>query len=339
MVVILDNRIGGISVRSMAVAKNLQKFGIQSLFVLPNESGNLTEHAREQGFWVMPITLKRPSIMHPWKNIFWVISFPISVFILISVIQREKIDIVHVNGLMNLQAPIAAIMTRRKVVWHLAGTQYPKILVGILMPFISRVGFVVTISGEVDKYYRGQQYCSQHRIVREPVNSKKFSVSRVPQESRRKFRHQLDMAPSDYIIGSIGNISPVKGYEYLLNAVPLVLERVQDVQFVIIGAIFDTQKEYEKKLRSLVNSLGLINNIKFLGYRDDISELLVSFDVFVLPSIAEGTPIAILEAMAMEIPVVATRVGGVLDLVIHGCFCQSKTRPVAREKRAHQGIN
>ena len=59
------------------------------------------------------------------------------------------------------------------------------------------------------------------------------------------------------------------------------------------------------------------DRVTFLGQRDDVPQLLAAFDIFVLPSLYEGTPIAILEAMAMEKPVIATRVGGVQDLVVH----------------------
>ena len=316
LMVILDNRIGGISIRAIDVAQKLQEDEISTLFIVPKEKGALAARLNELHLPVNQIILGRPSLKRIWANIYWFFSFPLSVIILMSLILREKIDIVHVNGLLSLQAPVAALLTGRRIVWHLASTIYPPFLVRLLMPFICRVSFVMTISESVDHYYVGKNTkCSKRLIVHEPVNIHRFSPDITTQE-RDQFRQNLGVGLDELVVGVVGNITPVKGYDYLFQAVPLVVKVKPEVHFVIVGAMFNTQLEYKKKLDLLANSLGIKEHIRFLGQRHDIRELLNAFDLFVLPSLHEGTPIAILEAMAMERAVVATRVGGVSDLVI-----------------------
>lgn len=318
MSVILDNRIGGISIRAMAVAERLRAFDIETLFILPIEPGNLEMRAVSRGFKVKQIIRGRPSLKRPWANVYWLLAFPFSVLALIYTILREKVDIVHVNGLLNLQAPIAAVVTRRKIVWHLAGTIYPQVLVRVLMPFIRRVAFVITISETVDRYFCGKQLVCRRKIVREPVDLSRFSTSCVSMQSRQNYREHLGVSTADLLVGTVGNINPAKGYVYLLRSIPMVLDHLPNTRFVVVGAEFETQSAYISMLHSLVKRLGIENQVTFLGQRNDIPELLASFDLFVLPSVNEGTPLAIMEAMAMEKPVVATNVGGVLDVVVQG---------------------
>lgn len=316
MMVILDNRIGGISIRAMAVADKLSKYGIDTFFALPNEPGNLSTRVQGLGLKVKQIALKRPSLRRPWVNIGWLISLPISIFLITRIISKEKIDIIHVNGLVSIQAPIAAMISRKKVVWHLANTMYPQILVKILMPLIQRISFIITISESVDEYYCNGKFIRNKRIVREPVDLNIFNPTKISSLEREAYRKHLGGSERTFLIGVIGNIVPVKGHEYLIKALPSILEE-KKIKLIIVGATFNTQETYNQKLRSLVNELGMEDRVTFLGQRDDVPHLLAAFDIFVLPSLYEGTPIAILEAMAMEKPVIATRVGGVQDLVVH----------------------
>ncbi|MCK4348225.1 MAG: glycosyltransferase family 4 protein, partial [Thermoplasmatales archaeon] len=92
-----------------------------------------------------------------------------------------------------------------------------------------------------------------------------------------------------------------------------------NVKFLIVGDISEPLKNYYyQKLKNLIGSLKMEQDVIFTGKRYDIPQLLSTFDIFVLPSIAEGTPIVILEAMAMEKTVVATDVGAVSEQILGG---------------------
>jgi len=115
------------------------------------------------------------------------------------------------------------------------------------------------------------------------------------------------------VIGVIANLIHYKGHRFLLQACPEVKAKCPDVRFLLIG-----DGLLRGELETMAEELGVREEVIFLGSRNDIPALLSIIDVFVLPSLEEGFSNAILEAMAAGKPVVATRVGGVPEAVIHG---------------------
>lgn len=112
------------------------------------------------------------------------------------------------------------------------------------------------------------------------------------------------------LIGAVARLEEVKGLEYLIQAAQGVLAEFPDAMFVIAG-----DGPRRAHLESLIHSLGLDANVRLAGRRDDMPGVYASLDLFVLPSLDEGMPMVILEAMASGRPVIATRVGGVGKLV------------------------
>lgn len=123
----------------------------------------------------------------------------------------------------------------------------------------------------------------------------------------------LPLDPQDEVIGTVARLWPEKGHAYLLSAATQVLRQRPRCRFVFVG---DGIEEHD--LRHRVARLGIADRVMFAGLRSDIPQVLAQFDLFVLPSLKEGLPIAILEAMAVGIPVVATAVGNVPTVVRHG---------------------
>ena len=116
------------------------------------------------------------------------------------------------------------------------------------------------------------------------------------------------------VIGTVGRLDPRKGHRYLLEASVDIIKRYPEASILIIGS-----GKMESSLKQVARSLGLKErNIRFLGIQNNTSNYLQSMDVFVLPSVEEGLGIAILEAMAAEVPVVATSVGGIPEIITHG---------------------
>lgn len=115
------------------------------------------------------------------------------------------------------------------------------------------------------------------------------------------------------VIGTVSRINPVKGHRYLIEAMPKILANFPDVRLKIVGAgpLLD-------KMRALATSLGLDKAVEFTGFVDDVHQARCSMDIFLLPSISEGFPLSIMEAMAAGLPVAASRVGGIPEIVRHG---------------------
>jgi len=115
------------------------------------------------------------------------------------------------------------------------------------------------------------------------------------------------------VVGTIGWLLPIKGPMYLLKAMAEVWQSHPDIQLVYVG-----KGDLERELKGEVYRTGVSDKVRFLGWRDDIPEILQILDIFVLPSLNEGMGRVLVEAMASGKPIVASKVGGIPDLVKHG---------------------
>ncbi|MEX0744690.1 MAG: glycosyltransferase family 4 protein [Phycisphaeraceae bacterium] len=113
----------------------------------------------------------------------------------------------------------------------------------------------------------------------------------------------------------VGRLARVKGLAVLLEAMRAIVQRCANVRLTLVG-----DGEERSILEQQVREMGLAAHVQFVGYRssDEVGELLRQTDVFVLPSFAEGVPVVLMEAMATGLPVVATRIAGVAELVTDG---------------------
>jgi glycosyltransferase involved in cell wall biosynthesis len=137
-------------------------------------------------------------------------------------------------------------------------------------------------------------------------------------EGRDEARRMLGVGEDEVLAGTVANLRPPKGYPDLLRAARAVAAKGLPVRFIAVG-----RGEAEAELRRLHGELRLGSRFRFLGYRDDAVHVLAGCDLFVLPSLYEGVPVAVLEALAMGLPVVSTPVGTVPDVIsdgVEGCL-------------------
>jgi glycosyltransferase involved in cell wall biosynthesis len=135
----------------------------------------------------------------------------------------------------------------------------------------------------------------------------------VIENNREAVRKHLGIAPDHYVVGSVGRLVPVKGYDFLQRAAKLVLDEIPNVSFILVG---DGPQRAE--LEDLSRDLGVDHNLIFTGHRSDAYDLINSMDVFVISSLHEGIPTVLLEAMLLSIPVVSTAVGGIPEVLVDG---------------------
>ena len=124
---------------------------------------------------------------------------------------------------------------------------------------------------------------------------------------------ELSLDDECRIIGNIARLSAQKGQKHLIEAAAIIVEQNKSVKFLFVG-----EGELEAELKALVEGKGLQNYFIFTGHRTDIPRLLSALEMLVMPSLFEGLSFAAMEASAMGIPVIATAVGGMQDLVING---------------------
>lgn len=251
-----------------------------------------------------------------------------SVIEIYRILKKEKVDILHVH------TPIAAALGR--IAAKLAGVKTVFYTIHgfyvdnpvfynvekILTRYFTYHAF--TVNQEDYDFAINNRFISDGKITNinsVGINTDKFNPAKFSQEDRLQIRSSLDIYESDITIGFIGRIVREKGILDLVKAFCDIAYKYHNLKLVIIGPsdLDERDKSTYDELRSTITRKKLENKVVFAGYREDIPELLSTIDIFVLPSNREGMPVSLLEAMAMEIPVIATNIRGCKEEVNDEC--------------------
>jgi len=130
-----------------------------------------------------------------------------------------------------------------------------------------------------------------------------------------QLRQELGIPPDAFVVGSVGRLMPIKGIEYLIRGFGLLMRdgEAQSNRLIIVG-----DGPLRISLDQLAQEQGVAAQTMFLGERRDVYDVMRAFDVFTLPSLHEGVPMVLLEAMAIGVPIVASGVGGIPEVVTDG---------------------
>jgi glycosyltransferase involved in cell wall biosynthesis len=322
--VVVDNHIGGIQNRILSVGKELKSQDVLPIILAPNSDGDFSKFSRDSGFKVYQASVESPKLFTSFrnviKNVLWILKFPLGVIETIRIIKREDVDIVHVNGLLALHAVFAARITKVPLIWHLIGTIYPRLLVKGIRPLFLWSKKIILVTNKTKEYYLGDNFTKDVvKVIFEPVDINRFQKSQKSRENKIYLRLKYNIPLNCCAVGFIGNVSPVKGLEYFLEVARHQKDRSDtQVYFVIAGKVPKNHTVYLDKLRSLVEKFDLKNDVIILEDFGDVREIYSFLDIFLMTSISEGTPLVILEAMAMEIPVIAPDVGGISEQISNG---------------------
>ena len=176
--------------------------------------------------------------------------------------------------------------------------------------FVDRM---VAVSEQTRRYCIETEKMNPEKIIPIPngVRLEKFSRSQWETAALQNFREALGIPLHAQVITTIARLHPQKGHQYLLEAAPDILNKNPDALFLWVG-----EGELRAKLEKTIQAMGLSNAFILSGVRKDISKILACSDLFVLPSLYEGMPNVLLEAMAASLPIIATEVGGSNELII-----------------------
>lgn len=156
----------------------------------------------------------------------------------------------------------------------------------------------------------GVLHGASSRVIPNGIDPERFKPDPM---MRLRLRARLGLAPDDPLVGFCGRLTRQKAPELFVMAAHTVLSRCPAAMFLMLG-----DGPERSRLEGLVRALGLEPRFQFLGEQHDVAPWLAAFDCFVLPSRWEGLPIALLEAMAAGVPVVASEVNGSRELIRHG---------------------
>ena len=181
----------------------------------------------------------------------------------------------------------------------------------------SGVSRVLAISEVIHRNVIDTTPVSPERVItlHDSVDTALFSPDRIHD---KPLRREYGLDDNVVVVGFVGRFSPGKGHEELLAAADIIRKQRTNVRFLIVGEASYGERQYELRIRGLARSLGLEETVLFTGFRKNIPEAMASFDILAFPSHAESFGVVLIEAMAMELPVVSTDCDGVLDIVVNG---------------------
>jgi glycosyltransferase involved in cell wall biosynthesis len=174
--------------------------------------------------------------------------------------------------------------------------------------------YVIAVSEATRTFHRRYNLVRKSRIevVHNFINDRWFHLPHPAHVAQ--WRLQLGIRPEQRLLGIVGDVIPRKGLIHLVRALPAVVRAVPDAQLLCAG--FE-HPDYAPMVRAEAVRLGVAERITWMGARQDVENIMAAIDVYVLPSLEENLPLAILEAMASSRPVVATHVGGIPECVSH----------------------
>ena len=237
---------------------------------------------------------------------------------LARLISKKDIEIVHVH--MARDYPLAAYATRRNRKSRLIITRHVMFPLSRLHAVtLSNVSRVIAVSEAVARRLREQQLFPADRIVAVPNG---IDVNRFAR-MRQKFdgaacRLKLGLPATGRLVGTVGEISQLKGHEDFVRAAAKLAEQFPDLHFIIAGEDSSAQNEHLTALQLLIAEFDLETRIHHFGWLDDIGELYCALDVFVSASHSESFGLAIAEAMASGTAVVATATDGASEIIEDG---------------------
>ncbi|QLF94162.1 glycosyltransferase [Pseudomonas sp. ABC1] len=218
---------------------------------------------------------------------------PISAFMILNILLRVKACIGVLHGLGEYD--------RRYRRWSLHG-------------LLTECWRFVGVSRAVCEDLRSEQGAGlSTQSVRQINNAIDIDYAESLQLPRAEARHRLALPEDVFVFGSIGRLVPVKGHLCLLRAFARVALQAPQVHLAIIG-----EGRSRDELEAFINENGLCGRVHLLGARDDALQYVRAFDAFVMPSLSEGLPLALLEGMSGRLPVVGSDIDS-LRSILRGC--------------------
>jgi len=316
--VLYEQRFGGPQSRVLQVACGLRRLGWETVVAIPRGDPTFARHmAREQvPFHEMELVRLRRSLNPRWHARYLARFWP-NVFALRRLIREHRIEVVHTNGVMHLQAAVAARLEGIALVWHLTDTQSLRLVRSVCLPLVCRWADRIAISARAvaDYYFPGATGLQDRlHLLYAPVDTSRF----CPGPADPSLRSELGVPENCPLIGTVANIVPGKGLEFLVEAVAPIRQRFPAARFLVVGTPLENRRRYWEALLARREQLSLQDHLVFAGPRNDVARLLRSLTLYVHPSESEACPMAVQEASASGLPVVATDVGGTRELIENG---------------------
>ena len=287
--------------------------------------GDFFDKIQDEGFVVHDIYISRS--LNIFKHI-------VSVIKLIKLMKKENYNVIHVHTPIGAfigriaahfaDVPIV-IYTVHGFYFHENMKAYKRKIIIFVEKFLARwTTFAFSQSDEDTKFAIKEGIFKSDKIVTigNGIDINFFRKDDLTQEELVNKRTELNVPPNAIIVTCVARMNKEKGIFDLLKAAEIALNLDSSIHFLFVGGIFKGNEPNaitENFLKKFFLERSLLKKyVHFLGTRTDIKEILAISDIFVLPSYREGMPRSIIEAMAMELPVIATNIRGCREEVVDG---------------------
>jgi len=240
-------------------------------------------------------------------NIFWRIVPTVRLY---RCVKKYGIRLICANDVYSFLSCLAAArIARLPILLIVHNISYPRSF--FTSYIIKEASAIVAVSRSVKQHLIALEPGAEEK-VRVICNGIELPAYRTSESALDVLRKSWNLPADHLLIGAVGRISKEKGLDYLIKAVPFVLKHHPSTRFVILG-----EGPEEMHLKQMCRELDVTETVIFAGFQKHVRDALRLVDIFVMPSLAEGMPLALLEAMSMEKPIVAAAVGGVLEILSH----------------------
>jgi glycosyltransferase involved in cell wall biosynthesis len=246
----------------------------------------------------------------------------IAFFSLLNILWREKPHIVHTHtskaGILGRWAawfcrvPVIVHTPHGHIFWGYFSYWQTRLFI-LLERWTARItAAIVTLTPQEkgDHLHFGIAPERIFTVIHSGVDLGMFPADRF---AAQEARDALGIPPGTTVICTVGRLTPVKGQETLIRAVSDLIRQGEKIFLLLLG-----DGELRRDLEALALQLGVSESVRFLGWRHDVARIMAACDIFCLPSLNEGMGKVLVEAMAMQKPIVASDVGGIPDLVVQG---------------------
>ncbi len=296
--------VGGAEVLSTALARRL-KDRYHFIFACLDELGRLGAMLHNEGFEVVALG-RRPGID------------PFCMRRLARLYRHENVDLVHAHQYTPFFYSMAARAWRRRppVLFTEHGRWYPdyprrrRILFNRAV--LRRTDRVVAVGRAVERALVENEGIPERRVrvIYNGVDIEAFAAARG---RRAAIRAELGLGPDDFVLIQVARLDQLKDHGTAIRTIARVTRQRPDARLLLVG-----DGPEQEVIESEIRARRLKHSVCLLGVRDDVDMLLHAADAFLLTSISEGIPVTLIEAMAARLPVVATKVGGVPEVVVPG---------------------
>lgn len=230
---------------------------------------------------------------------------------ILNYLIKNKIDIIYVNDIRALlYTIIASKLLKKKIVWYIRGEVPNNKLTDIGLKYSD---FIITIANGVLKNIPEEKIKKINYKITNIYTGFDFSEFKILDKKLAK--KKLSISENKFVIGYLGSINDRKGIDILIDAYLDLLKKHDNIELVIAGDVSHGYEEYWNKLKLKIKEEG--GKFTYIPYCQNVSLVYSALDVFVLPSRSEGLPRVVIEAMAHNLVVICTNVGGASEIIEH----------------------